>query len=131
MCVQVHPMESFVLLNPFLVTGLFVCPLEASGNILFPDLFRGYRKRPVAWNRLMKIYTFLYRDWMSHYFSKWEKQNLTIHVLLFFWVNSSKVKTDMFKVLHYPQPSNFYRFYNWLWIWKCLLGRNSNYQIHL
>ena len=37
-----------ILLNPFLVTGLFLCPLQTSGNLLFSDLFRGYRKRPVA-----------------------------------------------------------------------------------
>ena len=66
---------------------------------------------------------FLYRDGMSHLFSTWQKQNITTHILLFFWVNCSKVKTGMFKVLHYPHPANICWFYYWLWICKCLLGR--------
>ena len=69
------------------------------------------------------ILYFLNSDGMSHDFSTWQKQNITIHVLLFFWVNCSKVKTGMFKVLHYPHPANIYRFYYWLWICKCLLVR--------
>lgn len=35
--------------NPFLATGLFLCPLKTSENLQFSDTFRGYRKRPVTW----------------------------------------------------------------------------------
>ena len=35
---------------------------------------------------------------MSHHFSTWQKQNITIPVLLFFGVNCRKVKTGMTKV---------------------------------
>ena len=36
------------LLKPFHATGLFLCPLKTSENLWFSDVFRGYRKRPVA-----------------------------------------------------------------------------------
>ena len=39
--------------NPFDVTGLFLYPQKASGNQRFSNVFRGYRKRPVAWNGLI------------------------------------------------------------------------------
>ena len=44
--------------NLFRATGLFPYPLKTSGNQRFSDVFRGYRKRPVAWNGL----TFLNTD---------------------------------------------------------------------
>ena len=47
-----------------------------------------------------KIYLFLNRHGMSQHFSTRQKQNMTIHVILFFLVNGNKVKTGMFKVLH-------------------------------
>ena len=40
------------LFNPFPVTSLFLYPLETSKNQKFSDVFRGYRKRPVAWKGL-------------------------------------------------------------------------------
>ena len=39
-------------INPFHATGLFRYPLKISQNQMFSDVFRGYRKRPVAWNEL-------------------------------------------------------------------------------
>ena len=36
------------LFNPFHATGLFLYPLKTSENQRFSDVFRGYRKRPVA-----------------------------------------------------------------------------------
>ena len=39
---------SFLLLNPFHATCLFLFPLNASENQRFSDNFRGYRKRPAA-----------------------------------------------------------------------------------
>ena len=41
--------------NPFHATRLFRYPLKTSENQRFPDVFRGYRKRPVAWNGLIVI----------------------------------------------------------------------------
>ena len=36
--------------NQFQTTGLFLYPLKASEKHRFCDVFRGCRKRPVAWN---------------------------------------------------------------------------------
>ena len=38
--------------NPFQATGLFLYPMTTSKNFWFSDVFRGYKKRPVAWNGL-------------------------------------------------------------------------------
>ena len=40
-------------INRFHATGLFLYPLKTSENQRFSDVFRCYRKRPVAWNGLM------------------------------------------------------------------------------
>ena len=40
-------MEEF---NPFYTTGIFLYPLKTLENERFSDVFRGYRKKPVAWN---------------------------------------------------------------------------------
>ena len=46
----------FILfVNPFHVTGVILYPLKTSENLWFSDIFRGYRKRPVAWNGLTQI----------------------------------------------------------------------------
>ena len=37
--------------NPFFATGPFLYPLKTSENLWFVDVFRGYRKRRVPWNR--------------------------------------------------------------------------------
>ena len=42
-----------LLLNPFHAIGLFLYLLKTSENLWFSDIFRAYRKRPVAWNGLM------------------------------------------------------------------------------
>ena len=39
-------------LKPFHVTGILWYPLKPSENQRFSDAFKGYRKRPVAWNGL-------------------------------------------------------------------------------
>ena len=39
-------------INPFHATGLFLFPLKTLENLWFSDVFRGYRKRTVAWNGL-------------------------------------------------------------------------------
>ena len=58
-------------ISPLHATGLFLYPLKASENQRFSDVFKGYRKRPVAWNGLIKsvpypelfwAYRYMYRD---------------------------------------------------------------------
>ena len=44
-----------LFLNPFHVTDLFRYPLKTSENQRLSDVFRGYQKRPVAWNGLTDI----------------------------------------------------------------------------
>ena len=41
------------LFNPYHATGLLLYLLKTSGNQRFFDVFRLYKKRPVAWNGLM------------------------------------------------------------------------------
>ena len=43
-----------IVSNPFYVTGLFLYLLNTSENPWFPNVFRGFRKKPVAWNELNK-----------------------------------------------------------------------------
>ena len=40
--------QATVLLKLFHATGLFLYPLKTSEILWFSDVFRGYRKRPVA-----------------------------------------------------------------------------------
>ena len=42
--------------NSFHATDLFLCFLKTPKNLCFFYIFRGYRKRPVAWNELKKIF---------------------------------------------------------------------------
>ena len=42
-------------INPFHATGLFLYPLKTLENLWFPDVFRGYRRSPVAWNGLSSL----------------------------------------------------------------------------
>ena len=53
------------LFNPFYATGLFLYPLKASENLWFSDVFKKYRKRPVAWNGLRPIFPW-YRNRSVH-----------------------------------------------------------------
>ena len=39
-----------ILLNLFHATGFILYPLKTLENLWFFDVFREYRKRPVAWN---------------------------------------------------------------------------------
>ena len=43
------------ILSPLHITGLFLNPLKILENLWFSDVFRGYRKGPVARNRLKCI----------------------------------------------------------------------------
>ena len=46
--------------NPFRVIGVFLCPLKTLENLRFSSVFRGYRKRPVKFDGLKSLLTFLY-----------------------------------------------------------------------
>ena len=50
-----HVLEQFatVIPNPFYATYIFLHPLKTSEKKRFSDVFRGHRKRPIEWNRLM------------------------------------------------------------------------------
>ena len=81
----------------------------------------GYRKRPVAWNGWTKIYTLLlWYGWnVTPFFSVAKTTHnhqrsiiiiiITIIIIIiiinFFLVKYSKVKTDMFMLLHYPHQA--------------------------
>ena len=45
---QVHLILLGAYLKPFHATGRFLYPLKTSGNLWFSDIFKGYRKWPVA-----------------------------------------------------------------------------------
>ena len=45
------------IINLFHATIFSLYPLKTSENQRFSDVFRRYRKRPVAWNRLIEIHT--------------------------------------------------------------------------
>ena len=48
---------SFLFINPFRSTGPFLCSLKTPENLSFPwfsNICMGYRKRPVAWNGLIR-----------------------------------------------------------------------------
>ena len=49
-------------MNPFHITGRFLYPLKTSENFWFSDVFKGYRKRQVAWIglKLLKLILNLY-----------------------------------------------------------------------
>ena len=51
--ISCNPANTYIwsLINAFHVTDLFLYPLKTSENFWF-SVFRGYRKRPVAWNGL-------------------------------------------------------------------------------
>ena len=48
--------ERTFLINPFHATSLLRYPLKTWKNQRFSDAFRGYRKRPVAWNKLIECH---------------------------------------------------------------------------
>ena len=48
-------LDTYSIINPFHANGLFLYPLKTSESFWFSDIFRGYRKRPVACNRLISI----------------------------------------------------------------------------
>ena len=64
--------------NPFRVIGVFLCPLKTLENLRFSSDFRGYRKRPVKFDGLKSLLTFLYL---------WHRINTNWHQI--FW-NISK-----------------------------------------
>ena len=62
-------------INPFHATGLFRKPLKTSENLWFSDVFRGYQKRPVAWNGLIT------RAWDCFVVIAWMKMGSTPRVI--------------------------------------------------
>ena len=98
-------------INPFHATGLFRYSLKTSKNQnqRFSDVFRGYRKRPVAWNVLMFCTTIneillRYLSKNLHFFTSSEyllKHHLTpgTFAYIFFnniWLITTVINTDRF-----------------------------------
>ena len=46
------------MMDPFHANDLFLYPLKTSENLWFSDVFRGYRKRPMARNGLTENMNF-------------------------------------------------------------------------
>ena len=51
------------MFNAFHDTGLFLYPLKTSENQRFSDVFKRYRKRPIAWNGLKKFRKNVKKSW--------------------------------------------------------------------
>ena len=49
--IVLHKYSMVLRFNPFHAAGIFLYPLRIPENQRFSDIFRGYRKRPLAWNR--------------------------------------------------------------------------------
>ena len=62
-------------INPFHATGLFRKPLKTSENLWFSDVFKGYQKRPVAWNGLIT------RVWDCFVVISWMKMGSILRVI--------------------------------------------------
>ena len=70
--------NEFSSINQFNAIDLFLYPLKTSENLRLSDVFRGYRKKPVAWNRLIRVRPQLYwnirhrkplKFWILHHIS--------------------------------------------------------------
>ena len=61
MLAKLNILRNLVRANTFRATILFLYPMKTSENRWFCDVFRGYRKRPVAWNGITAqiLYCFL------------------------------------------------------------------------
>ena len=71
---KIHPEN---IRKPVFSYILFSIPLETPENQRFPDVFRGYPKRPVAWNGLMHCIKtkFSFKNFFENYFIKGEKKS--------------------------------------------------------
>ena len=56
-------------INPYNVTCLILYLLKVSENLRFSDVFRGYKKRPVAWNELIKKSVSCWQAAVSRYYN--------------------------------------------------------------
>ena len=72
-----------IRVNPFHDTGVFLYPMKTSENQRFSDVFRGYRKRLVAWNRLM--YFQKHQMLLCYFLSYWEKNLPSFLKIRFYW----------------------------------------------
>ena len=85
-------------INPFHGTGLFLCPLKTSENQRFSDVFKGYRKRPVVWNRLKKFLCISSAEMFGNYstsiisFTFWERHYFIIVILRRYKIHVNKIQ---------------------------------------
>ena len=100
------------MLNPFHAAGLFLYPLKTPENLWFCDVFRVYRKKPVAGK-------FVYNSRTNYDMTRYIEQRLIVTIKL--WCNE---KISMQLTLSGPNPGrreeiklNFY-FLTSLWCFK-------------
>ena len=79
----------YTVINPFHATGLFRYPLKTSENQSFSDVFRGYRKRPVAWNGL-NVGNISKPSFDENHFTPTDGPSLTLE----FYINISQFKAN-------------------------------------
>ena len=85
-------------INSFHGTGLFLYPLKISENQRFSDVFKGYRKRPVVWNRLKKLLCISSAETFGNYltsiisFTFWERPYFIIVILRRYKIHVSKIQ---------------------------------------
>ena len=93
--------------NPFRVIGVFLCPLKTLENLRFSSVFRGYRKRPVKFDGLKSLLTFL---------SLWHRINTNWHQI--FW--------NISKHLSQNQLGLWYEISGWAFE---ILGRSKDWNV--
>ena len=59
-------MMVFQLINLFHTDDIYLYPPKTSENLWFSDVFRGYRKRPVAWNVLIGLNHYSIINWVNN-----------------------------------------------------------------
>ena len=58
----------FCILTHLMLLVSFYTHWKTSKNLWFSDVFRGYRKWPVAWTGIIKTFYFLFRSWIKYVF---------------------------------------------------------------
>ena len=99
-------------------TGLFLYSQKTTENQRFSDIFRGYRKRPVAWNRLIiclfSVSMMLSTDVIQNYLVSLEKISQLGNVdsvLSSFLTSETKVEKGSLKELQPLRKNRGRKFY--------------------
>ena len=96
--------------NPFHANGLFRYSLKTSENQRFSDVFREYRKRPMAWNGLRNFMNFNVHQCSyfylveSDFLQKWARSTICIQLFPIVWENTVWVKQLFFYLISTSFP---------------------------